>query len=64
MNDWELDCIRWHGIVLVGDAKHWFPDWDDLPIDETCPEFECCCCDQFKDVKRTADTASEPLEPQ
>lgn len=44
MTEWELDCMYWMGQVLTGDYAHWCPDWDDLPIDETCLEFSCCCC--------------------
>jgi hypothetical protein len=45
VSDWELDCIHWHGEILTGDFRHWCNDWDDLPIDESCSEFACCCCD-------------------
>lgn len=41
---WEEDCIRWSGHVLTGKFSHWCPDWDLLPIDETCMEFSCCTC--------------------
>ena len=44
MTDWEEDCLHYHGQVLTGRYKHWCADWDDLPIDDTCPEFECCTC--------------------
>lgn len=44
MSDWELDCIKWWGTVLLGRCKHWCPEWDDLPIDEFCSEFACCGC--------------------
>lgn len=42
--EWERDCKRWHGRILTGRYKHWCPDWDELPIDETCSEMECCTC--------------------
>ena len=42
--DWIEDCIRYHGRVLEGPGAHWCPDWDFLPIDATCSEFECCTC--------------------
>lgn len=29
---------------LTGKYKHYCLDWDGLPVDETCPEFECCTC--------------------
>jgi hypothetical protein len=44
MTDWEEDCMFWHGRILDGEKTHWCPDWDDLPIDDTCGEFECCTC--------------------
>lgn len=42
--EWIDDCLRFHGIVLDGDFVHWCSEWDDLPIDETLPEFEFCIC--------------------
>lgn len=42
--DWEVDCRRWHGQVLTGQFSHWCPDWDFLPIDETCGEMDGCVC--------------------
>lgn len=41
---WEKDCKREHGRVLVGGHKHYCYDWDGLPIDETCKEWESCLC--------------------
>lgn len=41
---WQADCLHWHGRVLTGAHRHWCPDWDGLPVDESCPEFECCTC--------------------
>lgn len=29
---------------LKGKYKHYCYDWDDMAIDETCPEFESCLC--------------------
>jgi hypothetical protein len=48
MSDWEEDCLREYGEILSGKYKHWCPEWDNLPIDETCQEFESCCC--FEDI--------------
>lgn len=31
---------------LKGEHKHFCPDWDYMAIDETCPEYEACCCSQ------------------
>lgn len=42
-NDWVTDCVHFHGKVLHGEKAHWCPDWDYLPIDETCFEFEVGC---------------------
>ena len=42
---WIEDCMKWWGRVLDGKNAHWCPDWDDLPIDVTYDEFECCTCD-------------------
>lgn len=41
---WDEDCLHWMGMILTGDYKHYCPDWDDLPIDETCTEFGGCTC--------------------
>ena len=43
------DSRRWRGRVLTGKYAHWCPEWDDLPMDETCPEWDCGC--GFKDWK-------------
>lgn len=29
---------------LTGKFRHWCPDWDGMPIDETMDEFDCCTC--------------------
>lgn len=36
---------------LKGKKKHYCPDWDYMAIDETCPEFEACCCEQYNPPK-------------
>lgn len=41
---WEKDCLKWGGKVLTGKWGHYCYDWDDLPIDETCEEFNYCFC--------------------
>jgi hypothetical protein len=43
--EWEKDCIMTYRRVLTGKKRHWCPEWDFLPIDETSPEFESCTCD-------------------
>jgi len=40
---WIEDCLKWRKEILTGKKAHWCPDWDDLPIDETCREFPCVC---------------------
>lgn len=42
--DWIDDCLEWWGGILTGRFAHWCAEWDDLPIDETCQEFEFCGC--------------------
>jgi hypothetical protein len=49
--DWKQDCLHWQGRVLTGEKAHWCMDWDCLPIDETCPEIDCCNC--FPHPERT-----------
>ncbi len=44
VRDWEQDCIYYWGKVLIGDGAHWCNEWDGLPIDETCVEYEACIC--------------------
>ncbi len=41
---WATDCIQWRRKVLGGDFAHYCQDWDQLPVDETCKEFESCSC--------------------
>jgi hypothetical protein len=44
--DWDEDCERYWGRKLTGKKRHWCPDWDFLPIDETTKaEIDCCTCD-------------------
>lgn len=43
-NDWNSECIKYHGRVLKGKKRHYCYDWDGMPIDETCKEFDVCCC--------------------
>lgn len=46
---WARDCFRWHDRYLTGQKRHYCPDWDFLPIDETCMEFEACTCNWTKE---------------
>lgn len=42
--DWIDDCMKFRGRVLTGNKAHWCYEWDGLPVDDTCVEFECCTC--------------------
>lgn len=42
--EWVGECKTWRGKVLWGKYAHFCFDWDDLPVDETCPEYEGCTC--------------------
>lgn len=48
MTEWQEDCLRWWGRALTGAHAHWCPDWDYLPIDDTCSEVAGCTC-QWED---------------
>lgn len=50
-NQWDDDCKHFHGKVLTGNKRHYCPEFDYLPIDETCSEFEFCSCLFDEDVK-------------
>lgn len=43
---WDEDCLRWHGTILRGPDRHWCWDWDGLPIDATCREYQGCTCEK------------------
>ena len=45
-DDWLKDCANWHRRILIGGMAHYCPEWDFLPIDETCPEIQGCICKQ------------------
>ena len=45
--EWKEHCLSCYGVVLVGKYRHYCPDWDLLPIDDTCiAEFACCTCNK------------------
>ncbi len=48
MTEWEADCMKYHGKVLTGKDAHWCYDFDHLPVDETCYEYEFCTCSPAK----------------
>jgi hypothetical protein len=46
------DSMKWRGRVLRGKYAHWCPEWDELPIDETCSEWPCNCgFQEWKDAQ-------------
>lgn len=58
-DDWIEDCMHWYKKVLTGEKGHWCPEFDDLPIDETCPEFEFCRCDLSESEEESNPTPAE-----
>ena len=44
MTEFEQDCLHFWGKVLTGKYRHYCDDFDGLPIDETCFEFQFCLC--------------------
>lgn len=48
---WAEDCRKYWGQNLEGDKRHYCPDSDYLPIDETRKEYETCTCVMFKEKK-------------
>ena len=43
--EWKKACLEEYNKELTGSFRHYCPDWDLLPIDDTCPEFQQCTCD-------------------
>jgi hypothetical protein len=44
---WANECMHFYGRVLTGRHGHYCPDWDYLPLDETCPDvYAHCHCDK------------------
>jgi len=41
---WNADCQRQWGKFLDGRLSHYCPDWNYLPIDESCKEYISCTC--------------------
>jgi hypothetical protein len=42
---WNKDFFFFHNRLLTGEKRHYCPEWDYMPIDETCEfEFEACIC--------------------
>jgi len=59
---WRAECLHWRGVVLVGRFAHYCFDFDGLPVDETCEEFDCCRCFE-PDCVFTVTPYPEILEP-
>lgn len=52
INEWNADCLHWRDIKLTGEYSHWRPEWDYLPIDETCVnEWPCGCVFHKEEMK-------------
>jgi hypothetical protein len=51
--DWIDDCNEWRGRLLTGRYGHWCADYDELPVDESCPEWPCPCNvgDEYKALR-------------
>jgi len=45
LSEWEVECLARWGRILTGSKGHWCPEWDGMPIDSTCTEFDTCMCD-------------------
>ncbi len=45
---WIKECFFWHNRLLEGEKQHYCPEWDFMPIDETCDEFQICTCNLEK----------------
>ena len=50
MTEFEEDCLPFWGKVLTGKYRHYCDEFDGLPIDETCFEFQFCLC--FNDEEK------------
>lgn len=42
--EWVEECLRTYGRVLTGEYAHRCPEWDGMPVDETCLEWTVCVC--------------------
>jgi hypothetical protein len=46
---WARECTFFYGRVLDGEKRHYCPEWDYMPIDDTCEmEMEACLCNLEK----------------
>lgn len=52
MTEFDEECMKFYGKTLTGKYKHFCAEFDYLPIDETCTEFEYCLCEWEDDNER------------
>ena len=46
MTEFDQESMYFHGRILTGTHKHFCPDFDYFPIDETCSEYhQFCTCE-------------------
>lgn len=55
VSEFDAECLIYYGERLTGEFAHWCVTWNQLPIDESCPEFAICDCD-FGPRAETADS--------
>jgi len=60
MLDFCAECLKTYGEILKGEKAHLCPDWDFLPIDENCDEFEACLCSFRKMISTYFLSPKEP----
>ena len=53
MMDLDEESIKMYGKPLTGKYKHFYIEFDFLPIDEDCFEFQFCRC--FENLTETND---------
>lgn len=59
MTEFEQESLRERGRVLTGKYAHWCWDWDDMTMDETCPEWPCACA---RDLMAEREGAADEFE--
>lgn len=60
--EWIEECMKYYGRVLTGGKAHFCYDWDGLPIDETCGEYQCCTCFGNKEATTVIDFVLNDLK--
>lgn len=46
--EWIEACRDYRGRLLTGRFAHFCPQWDGLPVDETCREWPCPCAAELQ----------------